>query len=136
LIQLAVENQEPFVPKTGLCILLAAIALSACSDGPATIGSTAATASERDRTAAESCATQGGTLQPVGITGRQACVIRYKDAGKTCTDGSQCEGDCWAGPKAYAEDEKVTGTCQPTNMPFGCHSRVTNGRGGPVLCVD
>jgi hypothetical protein len=84
----------------------------------------------------ENCARLGGYVQRVGLLGREACVVEYKDKGKPCTDGSQCEGDCWGEARNYAPDEPAVGKCQPTNMPFGCNSRVTNGVASPVLCVD
>jgi hypothetical protein len=84
----------------------------------------------------ENCARLGGYVQRVGLLGREACVVPYKDAGKTCTDGSQCEGDCWGEARPYAPGVKAVGKCQPTNMPFGCNSRISDGVASPVLCVD
>lgn len=83
------------------------------------------------------CKVKGGTIQPVGLAGRPACVIPYKDAGKSCTDGDECEGDCWTGSAAPGPDGKFHGKCQETNMPFGCHGRVEDGKlAGGIMCVD
>lgn len=105
--------------------------LAACADAPAP-----PVVAEPERPTLENCARLGGYIQRVGFAGREACVVEYKDKGKPCTDGSQCEGDCWGESRRYAPDEPAIGKCQPTNMPFGCNSRITNGVASPVLCVD
>lgn len=84
----------------------------------------------------ETCKAQGGTIQPVGMMGREYCVIPYKDGGKTCANDEDCEGECWVSGVAAGPNPDVHGTCQPTNMPFGCNSRLDKGVVSPVLCVD
>ncbi|MET0546009.1 MAG: hypothetical protein ABWZ40_06840, partial [Caulobacterales bacterium] len=37
------------------------------------------------------CNAKGGGLQHVCLMGKIACVVTFADAGKACTDGSQCE---------------------------------------------
>ena len=111
--------------------LAAFLTLTACADEPATVAD-----APREEPTLENCARLGGYVQRVGLLGREACVVTYKDAGKACTDGSQCEGDCWGEARPFAPGEPAKGTCQPTNMPFGCNSRVNNGVASPVLCVD
>lgn len=112
-------------------ILLPLLLLTACVEDTLTVQNT-----PKEQPTLENCARVGGYIQRVGLLGREACVVEYKDKGKPCTDGSQCEGDCWGQSRQYAPGEKAAGTCQPTNMPFGCHSRIDNGVASPVLCVD
>ena len=83
------------------------------------------------------CKTKGGKWQKVGLGQFYACVIAMPDAGKSCTDSSQCEGRCLTGAGMPDEGNKqVTGACQATNQPFGCFSEVENGVAGPGLCID
>lgn len=117
---------------TRIIALISFLILAACADEPAQTASSA----PREKPTLENCARLGGYVQRVGLLGREACVVPYKDAGKACTDGSQCEGDCWGEARPYAPGELATGKCQPTNMPFGCNSRIDNGVASPVLCVD
>lgn len=110
---------------------LSFLLLAACADASMT-----ETQANQEPPTLENCARLGGYVQRVGLLGREACVVEYKDKGKACTDGSQCLGDCWGEARRFAPGETATGTCQPTNMPFGCHARIENGVASPVLCVD
>jgi hypothetical protein len=85
---------------------------------------------------AEACASRGGIVR-TGSAGASACAMPYRDAGKACTDGGECEGDCWARSEEKAPDGLVHGQCQADNTAFGCHGRVESGRlEGPMICVD
>lgn len=75
-------------------------------------------------------------MERVGRAQTLQCVITYADAGKSCTDGSQCQAGRCQGPMEAASRENVTGQCQPTNMAFGCYTTITNGRMGAAICVD
>ena len=44
----------------------------------------------------DECAARGGEMRRLGRLGRETCVVKYADAGKRCTDGSQCQGECRA----------------------------------------
>ena len=71
------------------------------------------------------------------MLGAYRCVIAYADAGRPCTDAAQCQGECrLADDKRPAEGEAVTGQCQANSSPFGCFTRVENGRAAATLCVD
>jgi hypothetical protein len=86
---------------------------------------------------AAACARQGGTVRPVCMLGRPMCVIPFKDAGKACTDGDQCQGDCrYSGSGKVSPDTPVTGQCQASNDPCGCFSRVEDGRITGGICID
>lgn len=86
---------------------------------------------------ATACGQRGGTMQRVGRLQSWQCVITYADAGKRCSDGDQCQGDCWledgASPKP---GQPATGVCQPTSNRFGCHTTVKNGQADVGLCID
>ena len=81
------------------------------------------------------CATQGGNWQPICMMQKPACVLTYKDAGKACTDSSQCQGSCIVDGTAPA-DQPVTGVCKATSDPCGCMQFVENGKAGYPLCAD
>ncbi|WP_420471127.1 hypothetical protein [Brevundimonas sp. FT23042] len=84
------------------------------------------------------CERAGGKMLPQGRMQSVRCVITYADAGRRCTTGSDCQGDCRveevAGtPQAGAA---AVGTCQRTSSRFGCYTTVENGRAEATLCVD
>lgn len=79
------------------------------------------------------CAAAGGEWGPVGLMRTEACTLKSPDAGKVCSDSSECAGSCWSDE---APGSKAAGFCQPTNMPFGCHSEVRDGIVQPALCAD
>jgi hypothetical protein len=86
---------------------------------------------------ASSCASRGGELRRVGRMQTEQCIIKYADAGKQCTSGSDCAGDCRVeGNTGIVPGAAVTGTCQADSDRFGCHTRVENGKAEATLCVD
>jgi putative hemolysin len=88
--------------------------------------------------AAADCVRRGGTMQPVGRLQTMQCVVRYADAGKRCTDGDQCAGECRVADVAArpAEGASVAGRCQADSNRFGCFTRVEDGKAEATLCVD
>ena len=86
---------------------------------------------------ASACTQRGGTLKQVGRLQSWQCVVNYADAGKRCTDGDQCQGDCrLEGNTGVAAGMAAAGVCQATSDRFGCHATVTDGKAGPTLCID
>ncbi|WP_022953883.1 hypothetical protein [Leucothrix mucor] len=81
-----------------------------------------------------SCKQQGGTWGKVGLGGFMACTIPTGDAGKSCTDSSECERRCLTG--VGEPGKQVTGQCQSSNQPFGCWAEVLKGVAQPGLCID
>ncbi len=66
-----------------------------------------------------------------------ACVINYPDAGKSCTSGEQCAGDCRAEAGAQVEaGQQINGVCQATSDRFGCFTTIDNGRADATICID
>ncbi|USQ94822.1 hypothetical protein [Caulobacter sp. RL271] len=107
---------------------VAALMLSACAP-------TAEPAAPSAQTLAAQCSAKGGSIQPVGKAQIPTCVIPYADAGKACTDKSQCEGACVLEGNLEPQ-ENVTGACQKTNRQFGCYAKVVNGKTTGAICVD
>lgn len=92
-----------------------------------------------DAAAIAECKAKGGEIRPAGLMGTPTCIIPYKDAGKDCTEDTDCEGQCWASSvPPPGPDGKMHGICQANNLPFGCHAVIDHGavQGGGVLCVD
>ncbi|MET0544855.1 MAG: hypothetical protein ABWZ40_00965, partial [Caulobacterales bacterium] len=81
---------------------------------------------------------KGGGLQHVCLMGKIACVVTFADAGKACTDGSQCESKRCLVEYSATDDPKVAmkGVCKGTDNPCGCFTYMENGKPGPGLCVD
>lgn len=105
--------------------LLAACAPSAAPTGPA----------PQTEVSAADCAARGGSMQPVGRMQRSTCVIPFADAGKACTDKSDCQGACIAEGNLEAQGA-VSGQCQKTNVQFGCFAKIVNGKATGAICVD
>lgn len=83
------------------------------------------------------CAKAGGDLRPVCRMQKPMCLITFSDAGKTCSDGSDCgSGRCVASEKGAAKSGPATGVCRPTNDPCGCYTRIEDGVAQPTICVD
>lgn len=125
--------------------IVAAVALAACA-APQTAGK-AADAPAADApvvkeaynealsTDPAACKAKNGEIQRVCMLGKPMCVISYKDAGKSCTDSSQCSGRCQTEGGA-PPNQPATGTCQPTSNPCGCFQLVEKGVAGYPLCAD
>ncbi len=107
---------------------LAVLLISGCAP---TAQPTAPTA----ETLASACAAKGGTVKPVGKAQIPTCVTPYADAGKACTDKSQCQGGCILEGNLEPQGA-VTGQCQKTDRQFGCYAKVENGKATAAICVD
>lgn len=88
-------------------------------------------AAELDRNRA-ACVRLGGSYEPAGRAGYLNCILAYPDAGKSCTDGADCQGDC----RAEAGATSGPGTCQANTSSFGCYSKVEQGKAVGAICVD
>jgi hypothetical protein len=86
---------------------------------------------------AASCRLAGGVMKPVGRLQSLQCIHTYSDAGKSCTSGTQCAGECRAEPGVDARPgQAVAGYCQATSDRFGCSTEVENGRAQATICID
>jgi hypothetical protein len=88
-------------------------------------------------TDAVSCRLAGGVMKPVGRLQMPQCVLSYADAGRSCSSGDQCAGDCRVVPGMDpVPGQRVAGQCQATSDRFGCSTRVENGRAEATICID
>ncbi len=84
----------------------------------------------------EDCASHGGQIQRICMTGRKACVVEYLDAGKTCEDSEECQGSCRLKHKFVKTGAPAVGQCSLNNDPCGCYQNVRNGIAGSAICLD
>jgi hypothetical protein len=128
-------------------MVVAALAMAACSPSalqpPADPAPAAAPASGPASTAppgAEqaSCVAKGGEWRPVCRMQQPACVVTFADAGKACSDGDDCAGDCMAKSDAgfAAEGKAVAGFCAVNSDPCGCKQTVEDGKATAAICID
>jgi hypothetical protein len=77
-------------------------------------------------------------MLPQGRMQSVRCVISYADAGRRCTDGDDCAGDCRVGDVANppAAGAPAVGQCQASSSRFGCYTTVEGGKAEATLCVD
>ena len=127
-----------------ILIAAAAVLMAACqpmpaSDGPTELAeSTPAVQSVAGSEDAAACAARGGKMLPQGRMQTVRCVITYADAGRRCTDGDDCAGDCRVGDvaNAPAAGTNAVGQCQASSSRFGCYTTVEGGKAEATLCVD
>src|SRR5262245_51431957 len=106
----------------GVFVLFTASAIAA-DDGPKT------------------CLSKGGNWQQVCLSQRFTCVMPYADAGKSCTDSSQCKGLCMVDMtircdvdkncpelKVPKPGEAASGICQRDDDPCGSFVVIKKGR--------
>lgn len=81
----------------------------------------------------DDCLSHGGTWQRWGLAPEEFCQIPMKDAGKICTDNSECSArKCLADTQANAS----SGYCAQYNQVFGCYATVEHGKISQAVCVD
>lgn len=75
-------------------------------------------------------------MRPLGRRGLLKCVVPFADAGKACSDKSQCHGDCLAVALVPA-GTAAQGVCQrDISENYGCRQTVQDGVGGSQICID
>ncbi len=82
------------------------------------------------------CQKQGGSLQKQGMAQCYTCTIEYADAGKVCSDSSECQGACLNSNKFTPAGKATKGQCAKTNSPFGCYQKIEKGVAKDAMCVD
>lgn len=85
------------------------------------------------------CAAVGGRIANMGFGGGQGCVHPMPDAGKPCSDGSECQGgscELAKGAGPFAEGAPIVGECVKDDNPYGCFRTVEKGKFGNDLCFD
>ena len=127
-----------------LAVLMAACQPMPASDGPTEIaaivpaGQTVIGPSVAGSEDAAACARAGGKMLPQGRMQSVRCVITYADAGRRCTDGDDCAGDCRVEDVASppTAGAPAVGQCQVNSSRFGCYTTVEGGKAEATLCVD
>lgn len=127
-----------------ILIAAAAVMMAACQPMPATDGKTdlaevtPAAQSVAGTEDAAACAAAGGKMLPQGRMQSVRCVITYGDAGRRCTDGDDCAGDCRVEDvaDAPAAGADAVGRCQASSSRFGCYTTVEGGKAEATICVD
>ena len=125
-------------------LIMAAVLMAACQPLPANDGKTdlaeaaPAVQSVAGSEDAAACARAGGKMLPQGRMQSVRCVITYADAGRRCTDGDDCAGDCRVGDvaNAPAAGTNAVGQCQVSSSRFGCYTTVEGGKAEATICVD
>jgi hypothetical protein len=92
----------------------------------------------------ESCEAAGGHWGPIGLSPAEVCTMFTTDAGKECSDSSECQSACVADLSAEEYQTLVknhrpiytTGRCAASTLSVGCFAYVKNGVVNDILCVD
>jgi hypothetical protein len=111
-------------------VLIAVLLLAACGtdllpgDTPTPPqGTSAATPGDLQRIA---CERRGGRLTPGPGQGSLICAITPRDAGRSCTRSTDCEGECLARSR----------TCAPVVPLRGCHDVLDSSGRSTRLCLE
>jgi hypothetical protein len=114
-----------------LAIALCSAALAAASQGGAVRNA------KLDSQQRAQCSARSGKVMIAGLSGNEICALPLADAGKSCTSGSQCIGDCLLdGNLPMGPGVRVAGRCEPTDYGFGCRTIVENSRVQHRICID
>jgi hypothetical protein len=92
----------------------------------------------------ESCESAGGHWGPVGLSPAEVCIMPTTDAGKECSDSSECQSACVADLSAEEYNTLVkdritihtTGRCTSSTASVGCMAYVEDGVVLGIHCVD
>ncbi len=82
------------------------------------------------------CLHNGGVIKNVCMLGTPACIQTYVDAGKSCSDSSECSGECTITDNFVDVGNETIGFCSVDNDPCGCSQLIVNGKATPALCID
>ena len=88
-------------------------------------------------TAAAGCDARGGVISR-GAFGETYCKIEFRDAGRACTDSSECLGGCivLSGSLHALGGAKLSGVCKSANVQYGCAEYLQRGRVVRSECID
>lgn len=125
-------------------IAAAALMMAACQPVPTTTPTqtastdTPAVQTPAPGTDAAACAARGGKMLPQGRMQSLQCVVSYADAGRRCTDGDDCQGDCRVEEVNGTPDagSAAVGQCQANSSRFGCYTTIESGKAEATICVD
>ena len=84
----------------------------------------------------EECEAAGGRWGRFGLRPQDVCNLPTPDAGKACTDASDCASACVA-PDGAAVGSQAAGTCYGRTLLLGtCLKQVRGGVVTAPLCAD
>ncbi len=84
----------------------------------------------------ETCEANGGRVRGVCMFGTPACVIPFSDAGKPCSDSSECEGFCWNEDWGLEQGDNATGQCTANAQDCKCGVEILAGIVDGGICED
>ena len=120
-----------------LCLmgLFSLLFISACQTHPMIDEQKSPTNSSENL--AKECIAKGGDYIKQGKLQMHRCVMQFSDAGKSCSDSSDCQGSC-VNSELDIEPGKSNqiGTCAANDSPFGCRQIIEGGVTKATLCVD
>ena len=86
------------------------------------------------------CLAANGKVHRMGLGQFEGCERPMPDAGKVCSDSSECKAGCFfedrKGGPIPTPRKKITGFCAATDSPFGCRAHVEHSHLGIGVCVD
>ena len=90
----------------------------------------------------ENCEASGGRWGRIGINPKESCNLPTKDAGKECSDSSECEGFCLVYLTPEQESQiaaypiSIKGKCASWKITVGCLALVDKGKVNGITCLD
>ena len=87
----------------------------------------------------QACEAVGGSVRQAGRLGAEHCIQQLPDAGKVCSDQSDCLGRCvLTDPDAHKmkADTPMQGVCEASDDIFGCTTLINGGKVEGTLCID
>lgn len=85
---------------------------------------------------AADCHAHGGNWKKVGLAGVDECDLPTADAGRACSDDSECEAACVTSDST-PPGSAATGHCYPrTTLNGQCLNHVRGGKALGLMCAD
>ena len=84
----------------------------------------------------DECSNFGGTIENVCYSGAEMCVVKFTDAGKACSNPSECLGACLSSDLQAQLGDTVKGICAASTQPCGLFLPVKNGKVAAYMWVD
>ncbi len=85
----------------------------------------------------EDCFKAGGEWRKPGPWPKETCMMPYKDGGKACYAGLQCEArDCLFSSGPSNKAVFTGGACPKYQIYFGCIQKVHFGITDKAICLD
>jgi hypothetical protein len=116
-------------------VALAGLLLAGCAPAKAPAPEAGAQSFPREMSLADrtACIAGDGRVERRGRLQAEACIHPFADAGKACTDTSQCQGKCVS---TGNPTDATAGQCQADDRLFGCYSEIKGGKAVNTICVD